>query len=115
VSHRSARLTVHGRRLLVERVAAGRAVAHVAAEMGVSRATGYKWVRRDRLEGEAGLVDRPSRPHTSPRRTNAEQAAALRALGRNESGSSTELRQIRDRPAELIRPASGPRWASVHP
>jgi transposase InsO family protein len=69
VYHRNARLTVHGRRLLVERVAAGRPVAHVAAEMGISRATAHKWVRRHRLEGDAGLADRSSRPHHSPHRT----------------------------------------------
>ncbi|MEU0508148.1 IS481 family transposase [Amycolatopsis sp. NPDC006125] len=72
MSHRNARLTEYGRRLLVERVAAGRPVAHVAAEMGVSRATGHKWVRRFREEGQAGLADRTSRPHTSPTRVSAE-------------------------------------------
>ncbi|WP_369268517.1 helix-turn-helix domain-containing protein, partial [Streptomyces harbinensis] len=58
MSHRNARLTVHGRRILVERVRAGRPVAHVAAEMGISRPTAHKWVRRWRAEGEVGLVDR---------------------------------------------------------
>ncbi|MEU2683710.1 leucine zipper domain-containing protein [Streptomyces hygroscopicus] len=53
MSHRNARLTVHGRRLLVERVRSGRPVAHVAAEMGISRPTGHKWIRRWRLEGAA--------------------------------------------------------------
>ncbi|GAA1538901.1 hypothetical protein GCM10009730_55090 [Streptomyces albidochromogenes] len=38
MSHRDARLTVHGRRLLIERVLAGRPVAHVAAEMRRRRA-----------------------------------------------------------------------------
>jgi transposase InsO family protein len=71
VSHRNARLTVFGRRLLVERVASGRPVAHVAAEMGISRATAHKWVRRWRAEGEAGLADRSSRPLTTPHRTPA--------------------------------------------
>ncbi|MFJ3106065.1 helix-turn-helix domain-containing protein, partial [Streptomyces sp. NPDC086835] len=46
MSHRNARLTVHGRRLLVDRVRSGRPVAHVAAEMGISRTTAHKWVRR---------------------------------------------------------------------
>ena len=46
MSHRDARLTVRGRLLLVARVRAGRPVAHVAAELGMSRATGYKWWRR---------------------------------------------------------------------
>ena len=69
VSHRNARLTVHDRLLLVERVQAGRPVAHVAAEMGISRVTAHKWVRRWHAEGEAGLHDRSSRPHVTPHRT----------------------------------------------
>ena len=40
VSHRNARLTVHGRRLLVEHVRSGRPVAHVAAEMGMIPGSG---------------------------------------------------------------------------
>ncbi|WP_427251131.1 IS481 family transposase [Bacillus cereus] len=69
MSHRNARLTVFGRRLLVDRVRSGRPVAHVAAEMGISRPTAHKWMSRWRAEGDAGLHDRPSRPHTTPHRT----------------------------------------------
>lgn len=65
-------LSVYGRWLLVQRVLSGRPVAHVAAELGVSRATGYKWWRRYREEGQAGLQSRSSRPHNSPSRTSAE-------------------------------------------
>jgi transposase InsO family protein len=68
VAHRTARLTVFGRQLLVARVAAGWPAAHVAEQLGISRATAYKWVRRHRAEGPAGLEDRPSRPTRSPRR-----------------------------------------------
>ena len=51
----------------------------VATEaMGVSRATGYKWIRRYRAEGDGGLADRSSRPHRSPRLT--EPAAVERIL-----------------------------------
>ncbi len=71
VSHRNARLTIHGRRLLIERVCSGRPVAHVAAEMGISRPTAHKWLHRWRTEGEAGLHDRSSRPRTTPHRTAA--------------------------------------------
>ncbi|MEU9751500.1 IS481 family transposase, partial [Streptomyces niveus] len=77
MSHRNARLTVFGRRLLVERVRSGRPVAHVAAEMGVSRATAYKWMSRWRAEGPAGLHDRSSRPHTTPHRTPADVEAQV--------------------------------------
>ncbi|WP_373295963.1 helix-turn-helix domain-containing protein, partial [Streptomyces roseolilacinus] len=69
MSHRNARLTVHGRRILVERVLSGRPVAHVAAEMGISRPTAHKWIRRWRAEGEVGLHDRSSKPRTTPHRT----------------------------------------------
>ncbi|MDF9749198.1 transposase [Arthrobacter sp. ES3-54] len=72
MSHVNARLTVHGRRLIVDRVAAGRPVAHIAAELSVSRQTAYRWVRRFRAEGAAGLPDRSSRPR-SPTRTSSER------------------------------------------
>jgi transposase InsO family protein len=68
VGHPRSKLTVFGRQLLVTRVAAGWPAAHVAEQLGVSRATAYKWVNRYRAEGEAGLADRSSRPHHSPRR-----------------------------------------------
>ena len=82
--HANARLTPEGRRILVERIASGRPAAHVAAEMGVSRTTAYRWWDRYRAEGVAGLVDRSSRPHSSPTRTSAELEARV-----------VELRQAR--------------------
>jgi transposase InsO family protein len=72
VAHRNARLTVHGRRLLVHRVRVeGRPVAHVAKELGVSRQCAHRWVARYDSDGEAGLADRSSRPHHCPTRTPA--------------------------------------------
>jgi transposase-like protein len=76
-------LSVFGRWLLVQRVMSGRPVAHVAAELGISRATGYKWWRRWREEGPAGLYSRSSRPHTSPTRTAAEIEQRVLALRRD--------------------------------
>ena len=73
MSHANARLNVHGRRLLVDRVRRqGWAVAHAAKAMGVSRQCAHRWLARFDAEGEAGLVDRSSRPHRSPRRTPAQ-------------------------------------------
>jgi transposase InsO family protein len=68
VAHRRARLTVFGRQLLVARIEAGHPAAHVAEQLGISRATAYKWARRYRAEGDAGLEDRSSRPRRSRRR-----------------------------------------------
>lgn len=70
MSHRNARLTAHGRRLIVERVQQGMPVSHVAKAMGISRQCAHKWVNRYHAEGEAGLEDRSSRPRTSPTRTD---------------------------------------------
>jgi transposase InsO family protein len=73
VSHRNARLTVHGRRLLVERVRVeGQAVAHVAKAMGISRRCGHRWLKRFDAEGDDGLLDRSSRPQRTPTRTSPE-------------------------------------------
>ncbi|MYR87511.1 IS481 family transposase, partial [Streptomyces sp. SID685] len=55
------RLTVHGGRLLVERVRSGRPVAPGAAEMGVSRCAAHNRIRGWRYGGESGLIDRSSR------------------------------------------------------
>ncbi len=73
MAHGNARLTVHGRRLLVRRVRfEGMPVAHVAKAMGVSRQCAHRWVARWDAEGDAGLQDRSSRPHRSPNRTSDE-------------------------------------------
>ena len=67
MSHSNAPLSVEGRRRLVARCA-DRPIAHVAAEMGISRACASKWVNRFRMFGEVGLEDRASIPRTtSPR------------------------------------------------
>jgi transposase InsO family protein len=55
--------------ILIERIGAGRPVAHVAAEMGISRKTATKWWRRFQAEGVAGLSDRSSRPRRCPHQT----------------------------------------------
>ena len=66
--HKNAKLTPAGRALLVQRLEAGEKAEVVAVEMGVSRRTAFKWQKRYREEGEAGLVDRSSRRHHYPRR-----------------------------------------------
>jgi transposase InsO family protein len=82
VSHPKAVLTPVGRLILVRRIAQGRPAAHVAGEMGVSRATAYKWWHRYVHEGDAGLLDRSSRPLRSPRRTPARVERQIEALRR---------------------------------
>lgn len=75
--HGNAALTVRGRLTLVARIESGRAVAHVAAEMGISRPTAYKWWRRWQAEGLDGLRDRSSRPRHCPHQTRPEVEAEI--------------------------------------
>lgn len=83
MSHRNARLTPHGRRILVQRVRVeGMPVAHVAKAMGVSRQCAHRWVSRFDAEGDAGLEDRSSRPHRTPTRTTDEVEALVLAARR---------------------------------
>jgi transposase InsO family protein len=69
--HYHARLTVHGREQMCRAVVEGRLrLCAAAAAHSLSRQTAGKWVRRYREQGVAGLRDRSSRPHSSPRRTS---------------------------------------------
>ncbi len=102
MSHRNARLTVHGRRLLVERVRSGRPVAHVAAELGISRVTAHKWVRRWRAEGEAGLADRSSKPLTTPHRTPAVIEARVCDLRRARKLGPARIGPVLGLPASTV-------------
>ena len=80
MSHPRAKLTVQGRWLLVQRVLEqGWPPAQAAHAQGVSVATCYKWLRRYRAEGPAGLADRSCRPHRSPRRLPPEREQAILA------------------------------------
>ncbi|MFH9327343.1 IS481 family transposase [Streptomyces albus] len=102
MSHRNARLTVHGRRILVARVLAGRPVAHVAAEMGISRPTAHKWVRRWRTEGDAGLADRSSRPRTTPHRTSSADEARVCDLRTSRKLGPARIGPILGLPASTV-------------
>ena len=78
MAHRTARLTVFSRQVLVNRVAMeGWPAAEVARQFQVSRSTAYKWLRRYREEGPAGLEDRSSRPRRSPQALSATDIEAI--------------------------------------
>jgi transposase InsO family protein len=82
VAHANARTNLFARRLIVERVAAGWPAAHVAGQLGVSRATVCKWLRRYAVAGDAGLADRSSRPLRMPARTPQRAEERVLALRR---------------------------------
>ena len=79
--HGNARTCPKSRRLLVDRVRGeGWSVTAAAEAAGVTERTVYRWVQRWRDEGEAGLLDRSSRPHRSPAQLPARKVEAIRAL-----------------------------------
>lgn len=88
--HANAPLTVEGRRRLVERCRT-RPIAHVAAEMGISRACASKWVNRYRRDGEIGLIDRSSTPHSQPAATDATVVARIADLRRSQKWSASRI------------------------
>jgi transposase InsO family protein len=90
VTHGNAPLSVEGRRRLVQRCR-NRPIAHVAAEMGISRQCASKWVNRWRRFGELGLVDRSSMPHHQPKATPAEVVARIEQLRRGNKWSARRI------------------------
>jgi transposase InsO family protein len=81
--HKNARLALARRIELVRMIVdQGFARAAAARELGVSELTVRKWLGRYLAQGEAGLVDRSSRPRRSPRSIKAETALAIVELRR---------------------------------
>jgi transposase InsO family protein len=72
VSHANAALTPrHRLRLARAVVENGWSISYAAAVFNVAWPTAKRWSDRYRQAGPAGMVDRSSRPHSSPRRTPA--------------------------------------------
>ena len=90
MTHGNAPLSIEGRRRLVTRCA-NRPIAHVAAEMGISRACASKWVNRFRRFGEIGLLDESSAPHRQRRATAAEVVLEIEKMRRSRKRSAARI------------------------
>ena len=90
--HENARLTPKGREVLVRRLERGERAVDVARAMGVSVRSVYKWRKRYRDHGLVGLMDRSSRPASSPALTPGDIEAQVVQLRRE--------RRIMDRIAQ---------------
>lgn len=117
--HKHARLTPRGRALLVDRVLEhGLRVEEAAHAAGVSVRTAYKWLRRFREEGRAGLHDRSSRPDHSPHATPAhlvEKVMMLRRERQTYRQISSVLQVAPSTIARLMRRAGLHRLAELEP
>jgi transposase InsO family protein len=102
VAHANARLTPAGRLLLCQRIAAGRPVAHVAAELGISRTCAYRWWARWREAGPAGLGDRPSCAHHHPHQVPAAVEAEICRLRQAHKLGPARIGPLVGRPASTV-------------
>lgn len=90
MSHKNAPLTIEGRRRLIERCRT-RPIAHVAAEMGISRATASKWVNRHKQYGTLGLIDRSSTPLRQPTATASVIVTRIERMRRDHKWSASRI------------------------
>jgi transposase InsO family protein len=100
--HANARLSLKGRELLIDRVEhAGWSLSAAAEAAGISDRTARKWLARWRLEGAAGLLDRPSAPHVVANRTEEQTVQVIAALRRLRM-TGAEIAELLDRPLSTI-------------
>jgi transposase InsO family protein len=93
--HKNARMTVHGRALLIARIEVeGWRVAKAAEAAGVSQRTAYKWLSRYRTGGAAALHDRKPTAARCPHRLAAERVAEIERLRRQRLSGPTIARQL---------------------
>lgn len=81
--HGNARTCPKSRKLLCERVRLqGWTIKQATQAAGVSERTGFKWLARYDRDGEAGLLDRSSRPCSAPVAVPEERISAIAGLRR---------------------------------
>lgn len=116
--HKNARLTPRGREILVSRLERGEHPSDVATAMGVSTSTVYKWRRRYRAEGAAGLQDRSSRPRISPSRVSPdveERVVSLRRARRIYHRIATEVGVSKSTVGRILTRHGLNRWRDLEP
>ncbi len=102
--HHHARLTIVRREELAKRVVeGGLSLKSAMAEFKLSRQSAGKWVRRYREQGVAGLKDRSSRPHRSPRGTSKERIMEIEPLRRQRWTGVRIAQQLGLSPATVSR------------
>jgi transposase InsO family protein len=96
----------------------GLTVKMACARFSVSAKTAAKWVSRYRQFGHAGVADRSSRPHSSPRQTSSflvEKVVALRRLSYCGWRIARELGLSPATVSRILRRARLSRWRDLNP
>lgn len=117
--HKNAPWTAVSRERLARMVIhQGVTVTAAAARFSVTSKTAAKWVGRYRQLGVAGLADRSSRPHRSPRRTNSflvEKVVALRRLHYSGWRIARDLELSPATVSRILRRVRLSRWRDLDP
>jgi transposase InsO family protein len=117
--HKNARVSLRSREALVRKVMEGNSTLKAAAAaFSVSRKTAAKWVARYHLDPAAPLLDRPSRPHRSPRTTSAglaDQVVVLRRQFRPGDQIARDTGLSAATVSRILRRARLSRWRDLHP
>jgi transposase InsO family protein len=117
--HKNAPWTAISRERLARMVISeGITLSSAAARFSVSAKTAAKWVSRYRQFGAAGMADRSSRPHHSPRQTSSllvEKVLALRRLSYNGWRIGRELGLSPSTVSRILRRSRLSRWRDLHP
>jgi transposase InsO family protein len=117
--HKNAPWTAVSRERLARMVVEdGVKLGSAAARFSVSWKTAAKWVARYRQLGTAGLVDRSSRPHRSPRQTSSFLVEKVLALRHGHMPGYEIARRAGLSPASvsrILRRAKLSRWRDLNP
>jgi transposase InsO family protein len=101
--HGNAELSLNKRRRLANRVVEhGWTLTRAAQAAEVSVRTARKWVRRHRAEGALGLLDRSSRPHSSPNATPEQRVALIALLRRSTRMTGAEIAEVLQMPITTV-------------
>ena len=86
-------------------------ISQACRAFGISRTTGYKWLRREREAGSvAALVDQSRRPHHSPTRTPAAVVERLGELRAHFGWGGAKLAPLLAAEGHVLTPRTIDRW-----
>jgi transposase InsO family protein len=90
-------------------------ISQVCRHFGISRKTGYKWLKREREMGPTGLVDRSRKPHNSPKRTRETiETQVLAVRLKHKAWGGRKIRKILQNEGCLQVPAASTITAILH-
>ena len=95
------------KRFIQEAKTGSTTLTRLCQQFGISRQTGYKWLKREREEGEQGLQDRFRKPKSSPLQSPAEvEAEVIRIRDKHPVWGGRKIRKIMEREGKVPVPSA---------